>query len=393
MTIDVARARRETPGCEHVLHFNNAGAALMPQPVLDATVDYLRLEAEIGGYEAADREEAALERVYGAAAELLGCDPDEIAFVETATRAWDMAFYALPFAPGDRILTARAEYGSNVIALLQAARRTGAVVEVIPSDETGQVSLSSLAEMIDERVKLIAITHVPTNGGLVNPAAEIGAIARAAGITYLLDACQSVGQIPIDVGAIGCDILSTASRKYLRGPRGAGLLYVRRELCQSLEPPFLDNHAAEWVSPDRYEIRDDARRFENWETNFAGKVGLGVAIDYALAWGMATCWERVQTLAVLLREGLGEIPGVTVRDLGAERCGIVTFTADGVEAERIKRELAAKAINVTVSSVTSTRFDMEARGLTEVVRASVHYYNDEAEVERFCAAVAAIAGP
>ncbi len=390
MTIDVARARRETPGCEHVLHFNNAGAALMPQPVLEATRDYLDLEAQIGGYEAADREDAAVERVYGAAAKLLGCDPDEIAFVETATRAWDMAFYALPFAPGDRILTARAEYASNVVALLQVAQRTGAVVEVIPSDETGQVSVEALQTMIDDRVQLIALTHVPTNGGLVNPATAVGRVARAAGVTYLLDACQSVGQMPIDVRAIGCDILSTAGRKYLRGPRGTGLLYIRRELCQRLEPPFLDDHAATWIAPDRYQIREDARRFENWETNFAGKVGLGVALDYALGWGMEPIWERVQGLAGLLREELAEIPSVTVRDLGVVRCGIVTFTADGFDAREMQRVLSTHAMNVTVSSVASTRFDMEARGLAEVVRASVHYYNDEAEVERFCAAVRAM---
>lgn len=390
MTIDVARARRETPGCEHVLHFNNAGSALMPQPVLEATRGYLDLEAHIGGYEAADREEAAVERVYGAAAQMLGCDPDEIAFIENATRAWDMAFYALLFAPGDRILTARAEYVSNVIAFLQVAEKTGVVVEVIPSDETGQVSVEALAEMIDERVKLIAITHVPTNGGLVNPAAAVGRIAREAGITYLLDACQSVGQMPVDVNEIGCDILSTTGRKYLRGPRGTGLLYIRRGLCQTLEPPFLDVHAANWVAPDRYEIRDDARRFENWETNFAGKVGLGVALDYALCWGMEAIWERVRNLAALLREGLGAIPGVAVRDIGAERCGIVTFTVAGIAADEVQRRLAAQAMNVTVSSVSSTRFDMEARGLSEVVRASVHYYNDEAEIGRFCAEVRAM---
>src|ERR687898_3341646 len=387
MTFDVDRARRETPGCERVLHFNNAGAGLMPRPVLDAAQSYLTLEAEIGGYEAAERENAAIERFYEAAAELLGCDTDEIAFVENATRAWDMAFYALPIASGDRILTARAEYPSNVIAFLQVAERTGAVVEVIPSDETGQISVEALQGMIDDRVKLIAITHVPTNGGLVNPAAAVGKVARAAGITYLLDACQSVGQMPVDVGAIGCDLLSTTGRKYLRGPRGTGFLYVRRELGQRLQPPFLDLHAADWVAPDRYEIRGDARRFENWETNFAGKIGLAAAIDYARGWGLAAIWNRVRSLAARLRAELEEIPGVTVRDIGAERCGIVTFTADGIEAEQVQQALAEHSMNVTISTVESTRFDMEARGLNEIVRASVHYYNDEAESERFCGIV------
>jgi selenocysteine lyase/cysteine desulfurase len=375
-----------------VLHFNNAGAALMPQPVLDAARDYLTLEAEIGGYEAAEREDAAVERFYHAAAELLGCDVDEIAFIENATRAWDMAFYAIPFAPGDRILTARAEYASNVIAFLQVAERTGAVVEPIPSDEMGQLSIPALEAMIDDRVKLIAITHVPTNGGLVNPAAAVGKIARAAGITYLLDACQSVGQMTVNVAEIGCDLLSTTGRKYLRGPRGTGLLYARRALCQRLQPPFLDLHAAEWVAPDRYEIRGDARRFENWETNYAGKVGLAVAMDYARSWGLDAIEARVKGLACQLRARLAEIPGVVGRDIGAEQSGIVTFTVAGVGADAAQRALAAQAINVTTSTVSSTRFDMEARGLREMVRASVHYYNDEAEIERFCAAVAKLAG-
>src|SRR5919107_4413711 len=353
MTCDFSRARRETPGCERVLHFNNAGAGLMPRPVLDATRDYLTLEAEIGGYEAAERENAAIERFYGATAKLLGCDTDEIAFVENATRAWDMAFYALPFAVGDRILTARAEYASNVIALLQVAQRTGAVVEVIPSDETGHVCVEALQGMIDDRVKLIAITHVPTNGGLVNPAAAVGKVARAAGITYLLDACQSVGQLPVDVGEIGCDLLSTAGRKYLRGPRGTGFLYVRREWGQRSQPPFLDLHAAKWVAANRYEIRGDARRFENWETNYAGKVGLTIAIQYARDWGITAIWDRVQSLASRLRAELEEIPGVTVRDIGAERCGIVTFTVDGMSAQAVQQALAGQSMNVTISTVAS----------------------------------------
>ena len=380
---DLARARRETPGCENVMHFNNAGAALMPQPVLDAVVDHLQLEAAIGGYEAKKRELEATEYVYDAAARLINCAPEEIAFIENATRAWDMAFYSIPFQPGDRILTAKSEYSSNYISYLQVAQKTGAVVEVVPDDEHGQLSVAALRNMIDDRVKLISITHVPTQGGLVNPAAEIGRVAREANVLYLLDACQSVGQMPMDVNEIGCDILSTTGRKYLRGPRGTGFLYVRRDLIEQLEPPFLDLHAATWVADDRYEIRKDARRFENWEMYYAGKVGLGVAIDYALGWGLETIWTRVRTLAEQLRAKLLALGFVTIHDLGVERCGIVTFNVNGVSADDVQRSLAEMGINVTVSLEESSRLDLVGRQLPELVRASVHYYNSEDEIERF----------
>jgi selenocysteine lyase/cysteine desulfurase len=390
VAIDVCRARHETPGCQAVLHFNNAGAALMPQPVLHAVVGHVQREALLGGYEAAEQAHAAVEHVYDAAATLLGCQRDEIAFVENATRAWDMAFYAVPLGPGDRILTATAEYASNYLAFLQVARKTGATIEVIPNDAHGQISIAALRQAIDERVKLIAITHVPTNSGLVNPAAAVGEVARQAGVLYLLDACQSVGQMPINVEALGCDMLSTTGRKYLRGPRGTGLLYVRRSVLERLEPPFVDLHAAEWVARDRLVLRPDARRFENWEANYAGKIGLGVAIDYALSWGLDHIWARITALASLLRERLAALPRVTVRDPGAERCGIVSFTVDRHDADVIRQSLAGQHINVTVSRLTSTRLDMEARGLTSVVRASVHYYNSAAEIDRFCTTLAAL---
>lgn len=389
---DLARAREETPGCGEVLHFNNAGAALMPEPVLEATVDHLRLEARIGGYEAAARSRDALERVYDAAAALVGCAREEIAVVENATRAWDMAFYSIPFEPGDRILTAMAEYASNYIAFLQVSRRTGAKVEVVPNDEHGRLSVEALREMIDERVRLIAMTHVPTNGGLVNPAEEVGKVAREAGALYLLDACQSVGQMPVDVRAVGCDMLSATGRKYLRGPRGTGFLYVRRDVLESLEPPFLDLHAAEWTAKEAFEIRPDARRFENWETNFAGKVGLGVAIDYALGWGLDATYERVKSLAEDLRSRLGDLPGVEVRDLGVERCGIVTFSVEGRGADAVSERLSQEGVNTSVTPPSSTLLDMQDRGLDALVRASVHYYNTEEEVERFCETLERVIG-
>lgn len=388
--IDVLSVRQDTPGCEQVLHFNNAGASLMPRPVLEAVTGHLRLEAQLGGYEAAELEAEAVERVYDAAGALLGCRREEIAFVENATRAWDMVFYAIPFKPGDRILTCVAEYGSNYIAFLQVARRTGAVIDVIPNDAFGQVSIRALENMLDGRVKLIAITHVPTNGGLVNPATEIGRIARQAQVLYLLDACQSVGQMPVNVQSLGCDLLSVTGRKYLRGPRGTGLLYVRADILEQLEPPFLDLHAARWVARDRYEIRGDARRFENWEFYVAGKIGLGVAIDYALSLGLENIWVRVSALASALRSRLAQIPHLRLHDLGEVKCGIVTFTLDGQDPQETRRRLAAQRINVTVSPVGSTRLDMEGRGLAGVVRASVHYYNTEEEIERFCECVAGL---
>lgn len=387
MVLDVEKARAETPGCENVLHFNNAGASLMPAPILEATTGYLGLESQIGGYEAAERASQAVERFYEATASLLNCTREEIAFIENATRAWDMAFYSIPFAPGDRILTGMNEYASNYIAFLQVARKTGAIIEVIPNDKYGQISIEALRRSAQQGVKLIALTHIPTNGGLVNPAAEVGQVAREAGALYLLDACQSAGQLPLDVAELGCDFLSATGRKYLRGPRGTGFLYVRGALIEQFEPPFLDLHAAQWVATDRYEVRKDARRFENWETNYAGKVGLGVAIDYCLGWGQAAIWDRIKALGQQLRFALKQIPGVEICDLGQEQCGIVSFRLKGGEAGAIRQSLTAQKINISVSRLRSTRLDMEARGLSEVLRASVHYYNTEQEIEHLCAAL------
>jgi len=390
MTIDLDRLRADTPGCAEVAHFNNAGSSLPPRPVVKAVVDHLQLEARIGGYEAANQENDRLEAVYASVASLINARPDEIALVENATRGWDMAFYALKFQPGDRILTGIAEYASNVISYLQIARKTGAVVEAVPNDETGQVSVPDLERMIDARVKLLSFTHVPTNGGLVNPAAEIGAVAKKHGIPFLLDACQSVGQIDIDVAAIGCTMLSATGRKYLRGPRGTGFLYVRRDWIERLEPPFLDLHAAEWVAADRYEIRKDARRFENWESYVAGRLGLGAAADYALKVGMKAIEADLTAKAAQLREGLARLPGVAVHDIGRKKGGIVTFTKQGRSAADIKATLGRRRINTSVSGASSTLFDMSARGLRELVRASVHYVNSTAELDRLIAAVAEI---
>jgi selenocysteine lyase/cysteine desulfurase len=380
--IDLERVRADTPGVAHVAHLNNAGSALPPRPVHDAVVDHLQREAEIGGYEAARERRDRWEHTYDALARLLNASRDEIAVIENATRAWDMAFYAFRFEPGDRILTGRAEYASNWIALRQVADRTGASIEVVPDDEHGQIDVAALERALDGDVKLVSVVHVPTQSGLVNPVVDVGRVTRAAGVPLLLDACQSAGQLPLDVDEIGCDILSGTGRKFLRGPRGTGFLYVRRDLIGQLEPPLLDMHAAEWLPDGDYRIRSDARRFENWETYYAGKVGLGVAVDYALALGVDEIRARIDELATRLRMALAGLDGVTLLDRGETLAATVTFEVAGHEPVEVRDRLAERGVNVSVMDAASAQLDFGPRGIAEAVRASVHYYNDDNDLDR-----------
>lgn len=388
--MNIEQLRADTPSVAHLIHFNNAGAALMPSPVVEVMTRHIQLEANLGGYEAAGQQSAELENVYGAIARLINARSDEIAVIENATRAWDMAFYSLPLQPGDVVLTSSTEYAGNYIPYLQLKRQRGIEIRVIPNDEHGQVSLLTLQKMLDDdRVALISLPVIATNGGPVQPIEQIGALARAAGVLFLLDACQGVGQMPIDVQKIGCHMLAATSRKYLRGPRGMGFLYVERSLCQNLEPAFLDLHAASLQTADTFNIRADARRFENWECNVAAKLGLGAAVEYAMTQGIEPMWLRIQQLANDLRQRLTDIPGVTLQDLGTLRSGIVTFTHRDHSAAQIQQWLASqnKRINLTTSTFRSTLLDMQDRDLLEVSRASLHAYNTEAEIETMIAAL------
>ncbi|MDV6344215.1 aminotransferase class V-fold PLP-dependent enzyme [Nitrosomonas sp. Is37] len=393
--LNIMQLLADTPGAHNIIHLNNAGAALMPRVVLDTIIQHLQQEALIGGYEAAEAASERLENVYDAIGRLLNAQAGEIAIVENATRAWDMAFYSLPLARGDVILTAATEYAGNYIPYLQMKRQRGVQIRIIPNDEQDQVSVNALYDMLtDPRVKLISLPLIATNGGPVQPVGAIGAAARAAGVWFLLDACQAVGQLPLDVQQMGCHMLSATSRKYLRGPRGMGFLYVERNLCRQLEPTFLDLHAATLQTADQFEVRDDARRFENWECNIAAKLGMGAAIEYALALGIDHLWARIQQLADHLRERLAPIDGVTVWDSGLVKSGIVTFTLDGYGSKEIERLLARqpRRINVSTSTFRSTMLDMEARGLRDIVRASVHAYNTEQDIEAIAQAIETIPG-
>ena len=384
---DLERWRAQTPGCAAVLHLNHAGSSLPPDVVTSTVVDHLRLEERIGGYEAEDAARDRTEAVYTSVARLLGADRTEIALVENATRAWDMAFYAVALQPGDRIITGVAEYASNYLAYLHLKATRGVEIVVAPDDADGALDVEALEALVDDRTRLIAVTHVPTNGGLVNPAERIGEVARRHGVLFLLDACQSVGQLDVDVRRIGCDFLSATGRKFLRGPRGTGFLYARTATTADRHPPFVDLRAATWTGTDTYELRPDARRFENWESYVAGRLGLGAAVDYALEIGVDRIRTMVERVGEGLRARLAELPAVTVCDKGSRRCGIVSFRHARIDATTIREELRAKGINVSVTTETSTRLDFEQRHMPDLVRASGHYLTTDDELDRFVAAL------
>ncbi|GFG55758.1 aminotransferase [Mycolicibacterium agri] len=387
--MDIAALRALTPGCAHRNHLNNAGAALLANPTIEAMTHQLHLEAHIGGYEAAVASADRIDDTYRALAELLNARADEIALFDNSTHAWNAAFYSVPLKAGDRILTGRSEYGSNVLAYLQVSQRTGAEVVVVPDDETGQINVAALADLLDERTKLIGLTWVPTAGGLVNPAAEVGRIANDADVLYLLDATQAVGQFPIDVTAIGADMLTGTGRKFLRGPRGTGFLYTGPRALQRLEPFVAEIRSATWTGGRSFTWADGAQRFETWENSYVNVVGLGVAVRQALDFGLPNIAQRSSDLGARLRRGLAETDGVTVHDLGREQCAIVTAKVSGVDSEAVADALLRQGINVSTTVPEHNQFD--ERGVHPLVRLSPHYYNTDDEIDQAIAAVAALA--
>jgi len=358
----------------------------MPAPVVDAIASFLEYEMLHGGYEAQVAHAEQLAGVYSSIGSLVGADRSEVAIMDSATRAWDMVLYSLPHRSGDRILTTTSEYGSNWAAYMQLGQRFGIETVVVPDTASGEIDVEALEALIDDRTALITLNHMPTNGGLVNPAAAVGAVAERNGVPFLLDACQTVGQLPIDVDEIRCDFLTATSRKFLRGPRGLGFAYVRSSSLDLLDPVFVDNHASA-VTDTSFEFQSGARRLETWEKSYSNIVGLGAAVDYAIRTGIDDIWLRIHDLASYAREELSGVDGVDVVDLGTEKGGIVTFTVAGTTAVDVKQTLASRRINVSYATVNSAPVDMRSRDLDQVVRASVHAYNLESEIDLLVEAV------
>ncbi|WP_095184034.1 aminotransferase class V-fold PLP-dependent enzyme [Pseudomonas sp. Irchel 3H9] len=385
--LDIQRLREATPGCQSgLVHFNHAGASLPSQATLDAIIDQLQREARDGPMEAGEHGAMLMEKARHAAAQLLNAPAASIAFASSGSTAWSMAFQALgAWQPGDRILVGRHEWGGN-LASMQLAVQAGARVEVIPCDATGAVCPVALESMIDAHVKLIDLTWLPANGGLINPAQAIGAVAKRHGIPYFVDAGQAVGQVPVDVQALQCDVLKSAGRKHLRGPRGTALLYVRPDFLQHLDPAQRDVLSAP-LAASGFDLRDDARRFETSEVSFALLAGLGNALREMNHLGIERVWERVAQTSAQIREALREIPGISLHELGTLQSGLIAFNLAGWDAFELKRQLGLKRINIGANGVGYTPLDMQARGLASVARISVSPLNNDHDIKSLMAAL------
>ncbi|WP_320668973.1 aminotransferase class V-fold PLP-dependent enzyme [Patulibacter defluvii] len=379
--IDVAAERRRTPGAAHGHHLNAAGAALASEAVLDTVIRHLRLEARMGGYEAAAAVRPRIEGVYAQAAALLNARAEDIAQVESATVAWQRAIDALHLAPGDRVLVGRSSYVSSALNLLELERVRGIEIEIVPSDDGGRIDLERLEAALRRPAALVTVSHVPTSSGLVEPVAEVGLLARAAGVPYLLDATQSVGQLPVDVERIACDLLFTTGRKFLRGPRGTGLLYVAPGIRDRLRPPAPDVRGAVWTAERAFDLHPTAWRFETWEASHALRLGMGVALAEALALGVPAVSAHIERLGRLLRERLAEIPRVRVVDPPAAGGGIVTFVRDGEDPRVTQSRLQERGLRVVVVPASHGQWDLGHRGVEAVVRASFHVYNDVDDID------------
>lgn len=394
MDTDLVRWRADTPAVAHgLVHLNNAGAALMPQPVLEALQDHLRLEALLGGYEAADEAAALIGRTYDDVARLIGAASRNVAVVENATAAFAQALGAFDFRPGDVVLTTRNDYISNQLMYLSLARRAG--VEVVRAEDApeGGVDPQSVRELVRRtRPKLVAVTWVPTNSGLVQPVEAVGAVCAEAEVPYLVDACQAVGQLPVDVARLRCDFLSATARKFLRGPRGVGFLYVSdRALAAGRHPLLVDMQGARWVEADAFELVESARRFENWEFAYALVIGLGEAARYALGVGVEAGGRRAAELAACARERLRAVDGVRVLDRGPSLCAIVTAELAGRDARELVGRLRGRAINTSATFRDFAVLDMDEKRVRSAVRVSPHYYNTREEVELLVGALADLA--
>lgn len=388
--LNIKQLRSETLGTEHVNHLNNAGASLVPNPVHQKILEHLELERTLGGYEAAENCFDEIQNSYRAIGQLIGSQPHNIALTENATGSFLQALSSINFSANDVIVTSSNDYASNQIMYLSLVERLGVRLFRVEDGPDGSVDLHRLENLLRRlNPKLVAISHIPTSSGMVQPVKDIGELCKQYGSIYLVDACQSVGQMPIDVKEIQCDFLSSTGRKFLRGPRGIGFLFVSdRALDLGLKPLFPDLRGADWIMENLYQPAPDASRFENWEFPFSLVLGLGTAASYAQKLGLEEIRQRAWGLAAKTRELLSELKGICLLDRGGQQSAIVTVGLQKKDVTVVCGSLKKLGINTSVCTRSSAVIDFDNRKIDSALRISPHYFNTEAEIEELVSALA-----
>ena len=372
------------------IFLNSAGSSLPDPSVRDVVQEQLRIEFTKGGYAAANEAEPDIERFYNSAAALIGGSAEGIAYVDSGTRAWNSIMYAVPgLGPGKQIITARSEFGSNLVSLAHLASLTGASVDLVEVDANGRIQLEHLLSMVSERTALVALSMVNAHAGTVNDLAGVGQALKeiAPDVTFVVDGCQAAGQIPIDVTALGASALTVTGRKWLRGPRGSGFLYVDPQELHRFRPTAFDQTIAGLQTPGTFphtdlSIRDDARRFEMWERSHATMLGLGQAIDVTMALGVDAIQERIAALASALRIGIASIPGLDVLESADERSGIVGVSRSSGSVWEIVSALKETGFEVGAMPRWEAPPAFGGRTDKSVLRLSPHIFNTSEEIQQ-----------
>ncbi len=382
--MNLEKIRRDTPGCHDKIFFNSAGASLMPSFVVETIKGYFEQEEQLGGYKVQDLQVTIINEFYEEVAKLLNCLPRNIAFANSATDAYAKAISSIAFKAGDTVLTTDDDYVSNYIAFISLKNRFGINILRSGNLENGDLDLEHFEAQIQEhQPKLVAVTHVPTNSGKIQDVVGVGKLCKKYDILYLLDACQSVGQMPVDVEEIGCDFLSVTGRKFLRGPRGTGFLYASdRMLEEGYMPLFADAGGADWIAAEQYRPHKEAKRFQLWENSYAILLGLKEAVKYLNDLGVQNVFDYNQTLLKQLTKGLQSIPGIKTYDEGSRRSNIITFRKGNLQQRQIKSKLDEAGIYYSVSGINYALIDYQKKGVDWTIRFSPHYFNTVEEINR-----------
>lgn len=408
MPLSISHPRRDFPRLaadDGRIYLDSAATSQRPRSVIDAEVRFIEghyAAVHRGASAAVGEATGAFEDARARTARFVGASADELVWAENATDAINIVALGLSDAsaglgapelalrPGDEILVTEAEHHANLIPWQRLAARTGAVLRWVPVTDEGTWSLDDLRAASGDRTRLIAFAHVSNVTGSIAPAADVADFARSIGALTMLDACQSVPHMPVDLAALGVDFAAFSGHKML-GPTGIGALYGRKELLDSLPPARTGGSTITTVTMEHAEFLPAPQRFEAGTQPVSQVVGLGAAVDYLSEWGMDRVRVHEQELAGLLTDAVAEVAGVRLigPPPGSPRAAIVSVDVDGVHAHDVGQFLDSRGISVRVGHHCAQPLHRRL-GLTATTRASGYVYTTAEDVAAFAAALAEV---